>query len=99
MSQLTIDDLNFCESQLPSNSEVQGGWGISVFYPTGRSSGSVSASSAHNASYFTGFFFDERSGSIGHVMVTGVPGTVAGATAGTLADGRIYASSFSRSDS
>lgn len=95
MSQLKIVDLSFCESQLPSNSEVQGGRGISVSSPTGRSSWSASADSAHDAGYSTGYFFDRSSGAFGYYVGAFVAGAVAGAAAGALADGGTFASSYS----
>ena len=94
MSQLKIVDLNFCEAAL-DDSEVQGGLGISVSSPTGKSSWSVSADSAHSAGYFTTFFFDKSSGDFGFIVAGGVAGAVAGAAAGALADGSTYANAFS----
>ncbi|MBD2740554.1 hypothetical protein [Coleofasciculus sp. FACHB-1120] len=94
MSQLKIDDLSFCENQLSSNSEVQGGRGITVSSPSGRSSWSASADSAHSAGYFTDSFFDKSTGNFGYVIGAGYSASVSGAAAGALADGSTYASSF-----
>ncbi len=92
MSELSILDLDFCESQDNRNSEVEGGNGITISSPTG--SWSAGASSAHQASYFTGFFFDRSTGNFGYAIGGFVAGSVAGAAAGALSDGSTYAGTF-----
>lgn len=92
MSQLRIADLNFCESALPTNSEVRGGLGVTVYSPTGAYS--TSADSAHSSGYFTGFYFDRSTGSAGYVVSAGYSAGVAAALAGAIADGPTYASTY-----
>jgi len=85
MCQLTIVDLNFCESELSSNSEVQGGASISVTSPTG--SWSASANDAHSSGYYTAYFFDKSTGDYGYVVAATDNSSVAGALAGAVSYG------------
>lgn len=85
MSQLIIDDLNFCNSCFPSKNEVKGGVDTSVSLDT-------SVDTAQNTTIVS--FFDPSSGS--YFIAGSTSGATAGATAGALAtDGFTFATTFS----
>ncbi|WP_017721442.1 hypothetical protein [Kamptonema formosum] len=92
MSHLTIVDLSFCESAIPTNREVRGGLGVTVYSPRGAYS--TSANSAHSSGYFTGYYFDRSTGSVGYVVSAGHSAGVAAAVAGAIADGSTYAGTY-----
>ncbi len=80
MSKLTIDDLNFCECELPGETEVKGGLRYSATYST-------SFDSAHSSGYTAYYYFNN--GSYSYVLAGEVSGAVAGAVSGAIAVGGI----------
>lgn len=85
MRTLTINNLNFCENELPSESQVKGGLKYSATYSTSKDS---AKSSGYVAAYYIG--------STGPQYVVGayVSGAVAGGVAGAIAvGGTTYTSS------
>lgn len=95
MSQLTIVDLNFCESEIPSNREVKGGFGfgINVSNPTG--SFATSASSDKSSGSYVSYSFDRNTGAFSYLIGFGYSGAVAGAVAGAASDGYNYSGAYS----
>ncbi len=87
MSNLTIVDLDFCESELLGKKEVKGG--ITVYSPSGGA-WSSSNSSGYSASYSTGYSVDKNTRSLSYYIAANNGGAVAGAVAGAAADGSTY---------
>ncbi len=94
MSTLTICDLSFCETEFDSNSQIQGGEGITVSGPYGT--WSSSNNSATSSGYYAAYSVNPQNGLITSTIASNVQGSVAGAIAGAISDGGIkyaYASS------
>lgn len=92
MKKLTIVDLNFCESAIPSDKEVKGGFDVSVSNPTG--SFSTSANTSHSSGYFTSYNFDKTTGAFSYVVGYGYSDAVSGAAAGATSNGSFYTSTY-----
>ncbi|MBW4610467.1 MAG: hypothetical protein KME22_25455 [Hassallia sp. WJT32-NPBG1] len=70
MSRIKIDNLSFCESQLPSNSQVQGGLSLSEFLSRFLSAEKyelVSITKPVDGEYETKYFAGKISGSEGYI--------------------------------
>jgi hypothetical protein len=71
MSRIKIDNLSFCESELPSTSQVQGGLSfsqfLSSFLPTDNS-GIVSVIKPVNGEYETKYFVNPTTGTEGYIF-------------------------------
>ena len=94
MSQLTIVDLSFCDSESPSHREVKGGlsFGVSVSNPTG--SFATSASSDSSSGYSVSYSFNPTTGAYGYSIRYGYAGVVAGAASGAASDGYRYTTAY-----
>lgn len=94
MSTLTICDLSFCETELDSTSQIQGGDGITVSGPYGT--WSSNSSSANSSGYYAAYVVNRGNGLITSTIVSNVQGSAAGAIAGAISDnGTKYAFSSS----
>jgi len=82
VSQFKIDDLNFCESELKSESQVKGGFGYSTSYDTSKDSAKASG-------YIASYYVDRSNLSYGYVLAGGVSGAVAGGVAGAITVGGV----------
>jgi hypothetical protein len=91
VNQLTIFDLDFCESELPKNREIQGG--ISFGGSFGRAAYAVSSDTAGSAGYFVSYNFDKN----GYSVVAGADfgAAYAAAASGAGSDGGTSAFAFS----
>lgn len=87
MSNLTIVDLDFCESELLGKEEIKGG--ITVYSPSGNA-WSSSNSSGYVANYSTGYSVDKNTNSVSYYVAAQTGGAVAGAVAGAAANGSTY---------
>ena len=71
MSKIKIDNLSFCESELPSTSQVQGGLSfsqfLSSFLPT-NNSGIVSVIKPVNGESETKYFVNPTTGTEGYIL-------------------------------
>lgn len=74
MNQLTIDDLNFCESALSSESEVRGGFDVSAGY-----------SSSFDTDQSSSFIAFVDPSSLRYLVAGDASGAAAGAAAGAIA--------------
>jgi hypothetical protein len=89
LSNLTIVDLDFCESELLGKTEKTVKGGITVYSPTG-SAWSSSNASGYADNYSKGYSVDKNTGSISYYVAAQTGGAVAGAVAGATADGSTY---------
>ena len=96
MSRLKISDLSFCETELPSDSQVQGGFGFrfSFYFPKPKL---LTTIKNPDAGYTTQYFGDEKTGNYGYVVSDKVGKFLAGAAFGTLENGVRYTTSFAMS--
>lgn len=84
MSALTICDLSFCETELDSNSQIQGGDGITVYSPYGA--WSSSNNSATSNGYYASYSVNRQNGLITSTITDNVQGSIAGSIAGAISD-------------
>lgn len=94
MSRLKVVDLSFCETELPSDTQVHGGLqvGLSITSPTG--SASSYAASNSDSGYNVSYFFDPATGKYSYSVGYGYKYAVAGAVAGAAGNGSTYATSY-----
>ncbi|MDF5731313.1 MAG: hypothetical protein PUP92_25755 [Rhizonema sp. PD38] len=85
MSTLTIGDLSFCETELDSNSQIQGGDGITVYSPYGA--WSSSNNSATSSGYYAAYSVNRQNGLITSTITDNIQGSAAGSVAGAISDG------------
>lgn len=70
MSRIKIDNLSFCETELPSNSQVQGGLSLSEFLSSFLSADKyelVSITKPVDGKYETKYFVDKTTGTQGYI--------------------------------
>lgn len=94
MSRLKISDLSFCETELFSDSQVQGGFGFSFYFGKRKPFASIKNP---DADYTTNYFGDEKAGKYGYVVSDKLGKVVAGTEFGVLDNGDIYSTSFAMS--
>ena len=94
MSRLKISDLSFCETELSSDSQVQGGFGFTFYFPKRKL---LTTITNPDADYTTKYFGDEKAGKYGYVVSDKLGKVVAGTEFGVLDNGGIYSTSFAMS--
>jgi hypothetical protein len=95
MSRLKVVDLSFCETELPSDTQVHGGLQVvqqSFSTPTG--SVSTYAASDFGSGQNVSYFFNPATGKYGYTIDYGYKYAVAAAAAGSAANGSTYTTSY-----
>ncbi|HBL13604.1 MAG TPA: hypothetical protein DD379_19845 [Cyanobacteria bacterium UBA11162] len=94
MSQLTIVDLNFCDSELLSNTEIEVTGGTTIFSGATLFKGSYAA--AADTQYSRGYFVSYSATPDGYSFAIGggISSAIAGAIAGAVSDGVTFTSAF-----
>ena len=94
MSRLKIYDLSFCETELSSNSQVEGGFKFTFYFPKPKL---LTTIKNPDADYTTEYFGDQKTGNYGYVVSDKLGKFFAGAEFGTLDNGGMYTTSFAMS--
>jgi hypothetical protein len=94
MSRLKISDLSFCDTEVSSNSQVEGGLELTLYLPK---TNLLTTIKNPDADYTTEYFGDEKTGNYGYVVSDKLGKFFAGAAFGTLDNGVRYTTSFAMS--
>ena len=94
MSRLKIYDLSFCDTELSTNSQVEGGLKFTFCFPKLKL---LTTIKNPDADYTTEYFGDEKTGNYGYVVSDKLGKFFAGAAFGTLDNGVRYSTSFAMS--
>lgn len=91
MSRLKISDLSFCDTEVYSNSQVEGGLELTLYFPKTKL---LTRIKNPDADYTTEYFGDEKTGNYGYVVSDKLGKFFAGAAFGTLDNGVRFTTSF-----
>jgi len=94
MSRLKISDLSFCDSELSTNSQVEGGLKFTFYFPKLKL---LTTIKNPDAGYTTEYFGDEKTGNYGYIVSDKGGKFFAGTAFGTLDNGGRYSASFAMS--
>ncbi|MBD0301544.1 MAG: hypothetical protein ICV85_05025 [Tolypothrix sp. T3-bin4] len=94
MSRLKISDLSFYDTEVSTNSQVEGGLKFTFYFPKLKL---LTTIKNPDADYTTQYFGDEKTGNYGYVVSDKVGKFFAGAAFGTLDNGVRYSTSFAMS--
>lgn len=93
MSRLKISDLSFCDTEVYSNSQVEGGLELTSYFPK---TNLLTTIKNRDADYTTEYFGDEKTGNYGYVVSDKLGKFKAGAAFG-LDNGVRFTTSFAMS--
>jgi len=91
MSRLKIYDLSFCDTELSTNSQVEGGLKFTFYFPKLKL---LTTIKNPDMGYTTEYFGDEKTGNYGYVVSDKLGKFLAGAAFGTLDNGVRFTTSF-----